>query len=234
MRYRVAAPSTVENRKLPVVYLLHGNGGDYRDWSNYSDVTKFARSGVLLVMPEGDNSYYVNAAEAPADKYGDYIVQDLVRDVEKKFPAAGDRANRAIAGVSMGGFGAIQIGLSHPDLYVFAGGLSAAIDVPRRAFSIKRIQQYRAQELSFGAWDSASRHRNDPFVIASSAGPSSAPYFYLSCGDQEGLLAPNREFAALLTSRGLRHEFHEVSGGHDWNQWNGQLADLFERVWSGR
>ena len=75
MRYRVAAPSTVENRKLPVVYLLHGNGGDYRDWSNYSDVTKFARSGVLLVMPEGDNSYYVNAAEAPADKYEDYIVR---------------------------------------------------------------------------------------------------------------------------------------------------------------
>jgi len=210
MRYRVAAPSTVENRKLPVVYLLHGNGGDYRDWSNYSDVTKFARSGVLLVMPEGQFILCERGGSSGGQ----------IRRLHRPGPGEGRRKEIS--------------GLSHPDLYVFAGGLSAAIDVPRRAFSIKRIQQYRAQELSFGAWDSASRHRNDPFVIASSAGPSSAPYFYLSCGDQEGLLAPNREFAALLTSRGLRHEFHEVSGGHDWNQWNGQLADLFERVWSGR
>ena len=56
------------------------------------------------------------------------------------------------------------------------------------------------------------------------------PYLYLTCGRQEGLLAPNREFAALLERYKIAHEFHDVPGGHDWNQWNTQLPALFESL----
>ena len=110
MQYRVILPASFDrSRKLPVVYLLHGNGEDFRSWSNYSDVARFAEQGLILVMPEGNYSYYVNAATRPKDRYEDYITSDLIHDVESQFPAASDRSQRAIVGVSMGGFGAITL-----------------------------------------------------------------------------------------------------------------------------
>jgi len=76
MKYRVILPEAVgAERKLPVVYLLHGGGGGFRDWSDYSDVAKYANHGLLLIMPEG-NSSYTNSASVPADRYQDYITKD--------------------------------------------------------------------------------------------------------------------------------------------------------------
>jgi len=231
MRYRVLLPSFVaQDQKLPVAYLLHGGGGNFRDWSNYSDLSGFVESGLVLVMPQGDYSYYVNAVEHPADRYEDYVVQDLLYDVETRFPVTKGRSNRAIVGVSMGGFGAINIALTHPDLFVFAGALSPAIDVPRRQFSLRRVQQSRALRSIFGPSGSEARRSNDPFLIARSVLPTNAPYFFLSCGEAESLLAPNRQFAAVLARQNLPYEFHIVPGGHDWTQWNKEVPKLFERL----
>lgn len=187
MRYRVVLSASIAaGAKLPVVYLLHGGGGNFRDWSNDSDVAAFAERGLILVMPEGDDSYYMNAAERPQDRYEDYIVNDLIADVESKFPVAAGRANRAIVGVSMGGFGAIKLALSHPDLFVFAGGISPAIDVPSRPFSIKRISQWQHHRSIFGPWGSRTRREGDPFVLARSVDPGKVPYLFLTCGDRKG------------------------------------------------
>jgi putative tributyrin esterase len=227
--YRVILPASIApGKKLPVVYLFHGGGGGFRDWSNDSDVAHFAESGLLLVMPEGESSYYVNAVNPPQDRYEDYIVTDLIADVESRFPAATGRANRAIVGVSMGGFGAVNLALRHPDLFEFVGGLSSAIDVPRRAFTIRRLGQSRHYRAIFGASDSQSRRDNDPFIRVRSANPETAPYFFLTCGEQEGLLPANREFVAFLGAHHFKYEFHTVHGGHDWNQWNAWLPALFK------
>lgn len=231
MQYRaVLAASVGPGQGLQAVYLLHGGGGGFRDWTNDSGVALFAESGLLLVMPEAGSSYYTNAVDPPQDRYEDYIVNDLISDVESRFPVAAGRSNRAIVGLSMGGFGAVKLALRHPGLFIFAGGMSSAIDVPRRAFSIKRLQQSRHYNSIFGSAGSQTRHDNDPFALARSANPEAAPYFFLTCGEQEGLLPANREFAALLTQRHFRHEFHTVPGGHDWNQWNGWLPTLFRSL----
>jgi putative tributyrin esterase len=125
MPYRIVLSADYRWRKdkLPVLYLLHGGGGGFRDWSNYSDVAGYAERGLILVMPEGNSSYYVNAGERPQDRYEDYIIKDLIADVQNKFPAAPDRRDRAIAGISMGGYGAIVLSLKHPELFSFAGGV---------------------------------------------------------------------------------------------------------------
>src|SRR5579859_4989628 len=103
MAYRVFLPATVdEGRKLPVVYLLHGNAGGFRDWSNQSDVSQYAARGLILVMQEGNSSYILKAVGRPPDKYEDYLTRDLVMEVESRFPAKTDRDHRAIVGVSMG------------------------------------------------------------------------------------------------------------------------------------
>jgi S-formylglutathione hydrolase FrmB len=231
MRYRVLLPVEIPaGQSLPVVYLLHGNGGDFRDWSNDSGVSSFAQKGLILVMPEGDSSYYVNSATRPEDRYEDYIVSDLIADVDSKFPANRGRSSRAVVGVSMGGFGAIKLALSHPNLFSFVGGISPAIDVPSRPFSVKRISQWRQYSSIFGAWGSQTRHDRDPFVLARSVNPQQVPYLYLSCGEQEGLMPANRKFAELLAGRHFKFEFRPGPGSHDWNQWNQRLASVFQSM----
>ena len=128
----------------------------------------------------------------------------------------------------MGGFGAVVLALKHPELFVFAGGMSPALDVPSRPFSIKRVGQYRQHSSIFGPWGSQDRRASDPFVLARSAGPAQSPYIFLTCGDQEGLLATNKKFAELLRQRQFAYEFHTAHGGHDWNQWDRNLPDLMK------
>jgi S-formylglutathione hydrolase FrmB len=125
MVYRAILPTSVPvARELPVVYLLHGAGNDYRTWSKDSAVAEYARKGLILIMPDGDLSYYVNAVEAKEDRYDDYITHDLIANVESRFPARRNRESRAIIGVSMGGYAAIYYALKRPELFGFAGALT--------------------------------------------------------------------------------------------------------------
>jgi putative tributyrin esterase len=229
--YRVILPVVVPNvQKIPVVYLLHGGGSDFREWSNDSDVARFAEKGLILVMPGGESSYYTNSVDRPKDKFEDYVVKDLIADVEERFPV--DPSRRAIVGVSMGGFGAIKLALKYPALYEFVGALSPAVDVPSRPFSIKRISQYRHDASIFGAWGSSTRRDNDPFVLARLVDPSKTPFMFITCGEQEGLMPSNRQFAALLAERHFRFDFSPGPGGHNWNQWNGRLPHVFASLLS--
>ena len=231
MTYRVLLPSAIPpGAKLPVVYLLHGGDGNFRDWSNFSDVARFAEQDLVLVMPDADNSYYTNSVGHPQDRYEDYIVNDLISDVEARFPASTGRTDRAVAGLSMGGFGAVKLALKYPERFVFAGGLSSAIDVPNRPFALHRIRQWRQHASIFGPAGSATHRENDPFILARSADPTKTPYLFLTCGDQEGLLPSNQSFAKLLEARKFRFEFHVVPGGHNWGQWNARLDDLFSSL----
>jgi putative tributyrin esterase len=228
MPYRAMLPAEIApGQKFPVVYLLHGGGGGFHDWSNYSSVTQYAERGLILIMPEGNSSYYTNSADHPQDRYEDYIVHDLIADVERRFPALAGRANRAIAGPSMGGFGAVVLSLKHPDLFVFAAGMSSALDVPSRQFSIKRVGQWRQHSAIFGPWKSQSRRESDPYILVRSADPEKVPYLFLTCGEQEGLLSANKKFASMLQARHFHYEFQTAPGGHDWNQWDRHLPALF-------
>ena len=233
VQYRVVLPKTFPSpQNLPVIYLLHGGGGGFRDWSNYSDVAKYAKQGVLLVMPEGNSSYYTNSATVPSDRFEDYIVKDLRADVETRFSAAATRNKRAIAGVSMGGYGALKIALRYQNLYVFAGGLSPAVDVPTRPFSVKRIAQWKFHSSIFGPSGSQTRRDNDPYELARAADPERTPYLFITCGEQEGLLPANRKFAKILEERHFRYDFATGPGDHNWTQWDQQVPHLFERMLS--
>jgi putative tributyrin esterase len=228
MPYRVFLPNMPHaGQKLPVIYLLHGGGGGFHDWSNYSDIAKFAQRNIILVMPEGDSSYFMNEVEAKQDRYEDYVTEDLVEDVESRFPASTDRKDRAIVGVSMGGFAAIKYALTRPGLFAFAGAISPAVDVPSRHFSWKHADQWWRFRRIFGPMGSKDRLARDPFALVLNANAQSTPYLYLTAGEQEPLLEPIRRFAAHLRERGFAYEFHTKPGGHDWGEWNRQIPDCF-------
>lgn len=230
MTYRVFLPVKLDaGQRLPVVYLLHGNGGGYRDWSNNSGVARYAAQGLILVMPEGDASYFMNAVGKLRDRYEDYLIRDLVADVEARFPVRDGRSS-AIVGVSMGGFAAIKFGLSHPEMFAFVGAMSPPLDVAERQFSWKRARQWWAFRTIFGPWGSAERRARDPLVLLQSADTAAVPYFYLTAGEDEPLLESIRRFNARLGQRSFAHEFHVKPGGHDWTEWNAQIPGCFESL----
>jgi putative tributyrin esterase len=231
MPYRIIMPAKIAaGQKLPTVYLLHGRGEDFRSWSNDSDVARFAERGLILVMPVGSSSYYTNSVKNRKDRYEDYIAEDLILDVDRRFPVATDRATRGVIGVSMGGFGAIKLAFDHPELFAFVGAMSPAVDVPSRRFSWRRWQQSMFFDSIFGAEGSTTRRRDDPFVFVRQADPAKVPFIFLTCGEQESLLGPNRRFAALLSQLHFPHEFHTTPGNHNWNQWNAWLPAVFQSL----
>ncbi len=231
MPYRAFLPANLPaGRKLPVVYLLHGADNDFRSWSNDSNVSTHAATELILVMPEGDFSYYMNAVQSPKDRYEDYITKDLIADVENRFPAARDREGRAVIGISMGGFAAVDYALVHPDLYSFVGALSPSIDMPRRRFDVRRFGQWWRMRTIFGPFGSEERKARDPLELVRTADPAKTPYIYLTAGEQEPLLEPNRRFEALLKQRGFAHEFQTKPGGHDWTEWDAQIPGCFESL----
>ena len=229
--YRVYLPAQIAaSAKLPVVYLLHGAWESYRTWSDYSEAGELAARGMILVMPDGALSYWVNEAGAPEDRYGDFLLDDLRADVERRFPARADRAGRAIVGVSMGGFAAIEYALTRPDLFAFAGALSPALDAPERTSSWRRLGQTMRLKRVFGPDGSPQRRDEDPFELIKTADPARTPYIYLTVGNQESLLAPVRRFAAQLERRKFAYELHTTPGGHNWGTWNQQTAGCFDAL----
>jgi S-formylglutathione hydrolase FrmB len=185
---------------------------------------------MILVMPDGDTSCFVNSAEKPEDRYEDYLVHDLIADVEARFPAATGRESRAFAGVSMGGYAAVKLALSRPELFVFAGAISPAVNVTERPFRLLRAAQWWKLRSVFGPWGSQARRDDDPFLLVQSATPAATPYIYLTAGEQEILFEPIGRFAALLKERAFSYEFHTKPGGHDRDQWQSQLPDCFESL----
>ena len=229
--YRVYLPTQISaGAKLPAIYLLHGAWEDYRTWSNFSNAGALAATGMILVMPDGGLSYWVNEANAPADRYGDFLLDDLRKDVEKRFPARTDRAGRAIVGVSMGGFAAAYYALKRPELFAFAGALSPALDAPERRFSWRRLGQSLRLKKVFGPDGSTQRIDEDPFRMAQSADPAKTPYIYITAGEQEALLGPISRFAGQLKRRRFAYEFHTTPGGHNWGTWNQQTAGCFAKL----
>lgn len=230
MTYRVYLPANSGTRKLPVVYLLHGGGGNYRDWSIYSNAGQYAARGLILVMPEGALSYWVNAAMSPKDRYGDYLTTDLIHDVEDRFPAMPDRSGRAVVGISMGGYASVRLALTRPELFIFAGAISPAIHVPTLRFSWRRFWQSVRLRRVFGPDGSSSRRAADVFRMAQANDPATTPFLYVTAGDHDPMVDRIRRFAELLQKRGYAHEFREMPGGHDWNEWNMQIPGCFGKL----
>jgi S-formylglutathione hydrolase FrmB len=221
-------PTMISGGRLHVLYLLHGNGGSYREWSQFSGIVGLVPADWMLVMPEGESSYWMNSATVAKDRYEDFITRDLIADAERELPQG--HVDRAIAGNSMGGFGAIVLAMKHPGLYRFAGAMSPPVDYPERGFSVRRWGQSMAIRSIFGADGSAARKADDPFVLARMADAKSMPYLWISAGDTEPLLPVVREFDTALTRSGIAHEFYVERGGHDWREWGGALPGLVKAM----
>lgn len=233
--YNVILPTdyaTSKTTRYPVLYLLHGLMGHYSDWITRSNVADYAAGyRMIVVMPEGNDSWYTDNA-ATSDKYESYILQELIPDVQQRYRTIQARYGRSIAGLSMGGYGAIKFGLKSPITFVFAASMSGVFNATR--LTEKETPDPWVESLKlFGPIGSEIRRANDPFEIVEKLTPariSSLPYFYFDCGTEDSLLIfrSNRELAALMFEKKIPHEFRELPGDHSWFYWDRQVQEVLK------
>jgi putative tributyrin esterase len=231
MKYRVLVPQDYDaaDRRYPVLYLLHGLTGDYKDWTTRTNLAEYTRTmALIVVMPDGENQWYTNAAEGNA-RFEDYITTDLPADVVQKYRTVNSRYGRAIAGLSMGGYGALKIALRRPAQFAVTGSFSAAFAVTREGELEKAIGGgVEAERMGkiFGPSGSDTRKQNDVFALAAAMKPAASPYVYIDCGTADGLIASNREVVAALQKAGVAYEYHEIAGGHSWDYWDRRVREF--------
>lgn len=228
MHYRVFLPHSYAepNRRFPVLYLLHGIYGKFTDWDTQSHLRHYAQNrDLIIVMPDAGDSWYVNSATEPQNRYEDYIVKDLIQEVDGKYRTLAVRESRAIAGVSMGGYGALNLALKHPELFVFVGSISGAINAPTDLGP--RQPDFQANLLRvFGPAGSPARTENDIFILLKHADVSRLPYIYLACGESDPFFPLNQQFAEQLRDEHASYEFHPGPGAHDWKFWDKTAKEL--------
>jgi S-formylglutathione hydrolase FrmB len=232
----VAYDSANKNRKFPVLYLLHGLAGHYTNWLEKTQIFDYsAPDDLIIVTPEGNNGWYTDSATVPSDKYESYIIQELIPDVEKRFRAKSDRSGRAIAGLSMGGYGALKFGVKYPQYFALAGSMSGVLNAAVwTAADMKGLEFiYRTLEPVYGATDSETRAKNDLTKLYRALTPEQIavwPFVYLDCGTEDPLININRDFARVLSEKKIPHEFRELPGGHSWTYWDAQVQEVLRIV----
>lgn len=218
--------------RYPVLYLLHGFGAHYSEWVTRSNVADYvARYRMIVVMPEGNNGWYTDSAGVATDKYESYILEELIPDVQKRYRTIEARYGRAIAGLSMGGYGALKFGLKSPDTFAFVGSLSGALGATTATENdLKDLKFLRDSVFAvFGPVGSETRKANDIYEIArglSATRVAGLPYIYLDCGTEDFLFSLNRQFAALLREKKIPHEYRELPGDHNWAYWDQQVPEV--------
>lgn len=225
------------HKRYPVLYLLHGLMGSANDWvSERAHLAGHAANyHFIIVVPEGRNAWYTDSATAPPEKFESYIIKELIPDVDTRFRTIAAREGRAVAGLSMGGYGSLKFGLKYPSLFAFAGSLSGALgaaswlpDEKLPAFARPSIARVYGPA---GEPDNETRKANDIFRLVRALAPEQVkglPYLYLDCGTEDFLLGDNRNFSALLVEKKVPHEFRQLPGGHDWPYWDRQVQEVLK------
>lgn len=233
MPYRVILPakySTKSNERFPVIYLLHGLTGNYKNWVDKTDVEQFGVGyNFVIVTPDGNNGWYTDSAGAPNDKFESYIVKELIPEIERDFRVVADRGHRMIAGLSMGGYGSIKFGLKYPDMFSMVGSFSGALGAASFTEKNAGVNIGRAIDQIYGPEGSETRSSNDIFKIVRDAAPDrvkAMPFIYQSCGTEDFLIGNNRDFLALMNEKKVAHEYREHPGVHDWVFWNDQVREF--------
>ena len=210
------------------LFLLHGYKGKAGNWVPEDLAYQY---NFAIVMPTAENSFYLNGIST-GHAFQTMLGEELVDYVRRTFNLARTRENTAIAGLSMGGYGALHTGLAYPETFGKIAALSSALIVhgiahmkPGEGNSVANFEYYRE---CFGEPELLEESDNNPENLIrklKSAGEK-IPEIYLACGTEDFLLEPNREMHRFLTEEGVPHEYHESPGTHDMVFWTEYIRKI--------
>jgi len=234
--YAVYLPDGYEtsNLKYPVLYLLHGHGQDLYAWVNFGHIQPTTDELIahgeippaIIVMPDAGMTWFVDRKE----KMETAVIQDLVGDVQRTFRVIDDRKGRVIAGLSMGGYGALRFVLKYPEMFAAAGLLSPAIydpEVPQGS-GARRAGVFGAAEFDPQVW----KELNYPTLWDAFLAKKIAVPMYINSGDDDDFFieAEATRLYSLLRKNGQPAELRIVDGAHRWPVWESTIGDAMRYV----
>lgn len=204
--------------------LLHGLSDDDTIWMRRTSIERYVEGlPLVVVMPDGGRGWYTNAQVGPAHE--DDLIKDVVGLIDRTFPVKAERAGRAIGGLSMGGYGAVKLGLKHHELFASVNSHSGALGILqddwRKDGKIKDI----AAELERIYGNAAKGGPEDPFGIVERIDHGRIPALRIDCGKDDFLIEQNRAFHRHLESMHIPHEYEEFPGSHNWPYWDAHVQE---------
>lgn len=243
LRYWIYLPPDYPSLKgpLPVAYLLHGAKGEGADWVHAGHVRDTADRMIaggklrplILVMPDAQNSWYVDSKAAGG--VGDYetaIGRDLLAWIEGHYNVSRDGSGRAIAGISMGGFGAFRLAMIQPDRFAAAASLSGAFwsQMTPEIAQNPRVERIFAQAFP-APIDVEKFIRSEPRTLAGEmkAKKGRSPAFLIAYGRQDlgGVMVEGQKLYEQLKAMGADVRLETGDGGHDWDFWEPAIWGMF-------
>ena len=216
--------SLIQCSNFKVIILLHGANNDRTEWLLKSQIYDMTRElPVLVFMPSGKNSFYVNTWNGY--RYMDYIAEEIPQFIRTHFRVSEQKEDWLIAGESMGGYGAVVCGMTHPDTFGNIAEFSGALDLRDIQANLPEVNM----DHLFGTdWDATLNSRLNPFWIYDKLPPEDRPKIFLCCGNEDRLIDVNRRFYSCIES------LYDVTakwgiGAHEFQYWNERLKDMF--VW---
>ncbi len=220
-------------KPFPVLYLLHGGQGGFRDWlSSPPDkllLHKLAdQYNIIIVTPEGSLfSYYFDSPLGKGSQYETFISKEVVETIDNTYRTIQDKKGRVIAGLSMGGHGAMYIATRHPDLFCAAGSMSGVMNINTATWKVPpAFAKTRAE--NFARLLGPPKDTLDPYpsyTVVNMAGQMKANNLQLifDVGVDDFLIEPNRDMHRRLVANGTPHDYIERPGKHDWPYWENAL-----------
>ncbi len=250
VRYSIYLPSDYESsqRKYPVLYLLHGYSDDETGWAQFGEVQKIADETIskggatqmIIVMPDAGVSWYINDAAGKV-KYEDFFINEFIPFIDSIYRTRSKKQYRAVAGLSMGGYGSFIYAMKHPDLFSAAAPLSAAIHSDYEITEMPdNLKNYKFIEL-FGI-DLAGKNRltetwnkNSVLKLAATIAVEKLNQvnYYIDCGDDDRLVKANMELHSIFLDRKVKHEFRVRDGAHNWPYWRSALPEVLKFISEG-
>ena len=243
MKFALYLPAGYEtsDRRYPVTYLLHGGGGNHTDWIQLGNmqqiVDKGTREGsmapMIVVMPDAEMTYYMNNAQGNY-QYEDYFIKELLPHIEKNYKVRAGKDNRALAGLSMGGFGSLLYALHHPELFAACSAMSAGVRTDEEINQMTQPEFLRRYRSALGEVKEGEKRITDFWNQNSilyllqhlPEAQKKAVRFWLDCGDDDELLfRGNALLHIALREQKVPHEFRMRNGGHTWEYWRTGLPD---------
>lgn len=229
------SPKLDPEGKYAVAILLHGYTDDYSKWVRQTSVERYANDhGIAVVMPDAGKSFYTDMAYG--DPYFTYLTEELMTYVQGVFPISKDPDYTLVAGLSMGGYGAMKIALTYPDRFKAAASFSGALAMAQTASAgmeedadpwLKRLE--KDLPLVFGDQiNQLEGTQHDIFhLLQEAAQGGHMPALYVCCGTDDFIYEATTAFKGALDAMGIPHTYSEEAETHNWGYWDRQLPLLF-------
>ncbi len=215
-----------EAGKYPTLYLLHGMSDDHTIWQRRTSIERYATEyGIAVVMPAVGLSWYTDMATCEKDRYFTYVARELPEICRDFFPNMSPRREDTfVAGLSMGGYGALKCALRAPETFSKAASLSGAVDVAELV-KVRALADARYWEAVFGPADQVAGSENDLFALAERLAPEKRPDLFLWCGTEDSLYPSNLKLRDHLVKLGYSLTYTEGPGDHQWKYWDEHIQN---------